>query len=236
MQTWSIVIFGMNEAHTIGSVVTHAHCVLQKISSPGGEIIVVDDGSTDESLQVVKQLASKIFELKIITHQTNKGIGAALISGYNLASSENICAIPADGQYDLDQLLGYPEVETNTILSFCRYKNKIYSPFRKFLSWCNRQLLKYVFKVAIQDINWVKVYKRENLKGINFELSSSLVESEICIKLMKSGVKLIEVPAIYLQRQYGEPKGASPKIMAKALVELPKLFFSVRRFLSVSKK
>ncbi len=136
----------------------------------------------------------------------------------------------------LAQLLQHPTVERDTILSFYRYKNEIYSPFRKFLSWCNRQLLKYLFKVEVQDINWVKVYKRENLKGINFDLGSSLVESEICIKLMRNGVKLVEVPAVYLQRQYGKPRGASPKIMLKALVELPKLFFSVRRFLSMSKK
>lgn len=225
----------MNEAKTIGNVITQALDVLHKISKPGGELIVVDDASTDESVEVIRQLATKFSEIRTVFHATNKGIGGALISGYNLATAENICAIPADGQFDLAQLLQYPMVESNTILSFCRYKNEIYSPFRKFLSACNRQLLKCIFKIEIHDINWVKVYKRENLKGINFDLDSSLVESEICIKLIRSGVKLLEVPAVYLQRKYGHSKGASPKIMMKALVEIPKLFFSIRRFLTVSK-
>ena len=235
MQSWSIIIFGLNEEKTIGKVIADAFSALQKISNGDGEIIVVDDGSTDNTRKVVEDLQGEIMCLKTIFHSGNKGIGAALISGYTKATAENICAIPADGQFETSQLLQHPSIEDNTILSFYREKNEIYNSFRKVLSWSNRKILNYLFRVEVKDINWVKVYKRENLIATNFELKSSLVESEIFIKMIRSGIRLIETPTIYLPRQYGNSKGASLNIMIRAIAELPELYFAVQRFIKQTK-
>lgn len=232
MQSWSIIIFGFNEEKTISRVISDANTVLQKISGAQYEIIVIDDGSTDQSKTTIEQYRNTIKQLHPIYHSNNRGIGAALISGYTAAKMENICAIPADGQFNIAQLLDYPEIEKNTVLSFYREKNDIYSRGRKILSWGNRLMLRFVFRVKIRDINWVKVYKRDALRRINIDLKSSLVESEICIKLLRAGNKLVEVPTNYLQREFGHPKGASFKIVRKAVAEIPALFVIVRRFVS----
>ncbi len=230
MQSWSIIIFGFNEEKTVKAVIESASKLLKCISNDQGELIVVDDGSTDNSINEINLALNDFPGLKVIEHQKNKGIGAALLSGYSSASAENICAIPADGQFDLFQLKENATVESNTIISFYRHKNDIYSPFRKFLSACNRFLLRFFMGVNVRDINWVKVYKRDNLKALNLVLGSSLVESEICIKLIKNGIRLVELPTIYSPRKFGTPKGASVKIILTALAELPKLFIETVLF------
>jgi dolichol-phosphate mannosyltransferase len=230
LQSWSLIIFCYNEKETIKAVIDDALNTMLQMAPANFEIIVVDDGSTDGSGQIIKNIESGNDSIKGIYHSINRGIGEALISGYNSAKNENVCAIPADGQFTIRQIIEYSTIQPHSILSFYREKNTIYSPFRRILSWCNRQMLHYVFSTKVRDINWVKVYKRDDLQSICFELRSSIIESEIVIKLIAAGVQLIEVPTLYLPRTSGKSKGASFKIMKNAIGDIPKLFAIIKAY------
>jgi glycosyltransferase involved in cell wall biosynthesis len=158
------------------------------------------------------------------------GIGAALRSGYFNSRFENICVIPADGQFDLDELIPYPHLAPKTYISFFRQKQQGYSPFRFFLSRVNRAVNRCFLGIQLQDVNWVKVYKREELLALDLRLKSSLIESEICAKLGVRGNRCVEIPSIYHDRIGGQAKGASLKIVLKALVETCLLIWTVWTF------
>jgi hypothetical protein len=73
--------------------------------------------------------------------------------------------------------------------------------------------------MRLQDVNWVKVYKRIHLQEMRLVLRTSLVESEICAKLIRAGIKPIEIPSVYLKRLSGESKATGLKPLVRAGLE-----------------
>ena len=112
-----------------------------------------------------------------------------------------------------------------SLFHFIDAKKETYTVFRYFLSNTNRFINKYIFGINLIDVNWVKAYKKNQLNSIDFEITSSLVETEIASKLIKKCLKVKQVETVYLPRLAGEPKGASFRIVTLALLELFKLIF-----------
>jgi glycosyltransferase involved in cell wall biosynthesis len=227
-QSWTIIIFAYNEETAIGSVIKNTVNLLQAIAYDDFQIIIVNDGSTDNTLSVIEKVKSISGQIEVISHQKNLGIGRALLSGYSVAKNENICAIPADGQFDVNEIKAYAVIPPKTIISFYRNQKTRYTPFRKFLSFSNRIINYYLLGIKIKDVNWVKIYKKEFFDKITPVLTSSLVESEICAKMLKNNYSIIEVPSKYNPRSGGRSKGASLKTIFKAASELTKLFFALK--------
>jgi dolichol-phosphate mannosyltransferase len=220
----SFIIFSYNEEKNIAGVIASVVSIAQTLSE-SYEIIVVDDGSTDGTVEVIMEFNG----VKKIIHQTNKGIGMALLSGYRESKMEYVCAIPGDGQFDAGELLIIKPFDNKTFYSFYRPQTN-YSFYRKLLNSFNRIFNHIVLGISIRDVNWIKVYKKEQLDSIGIELSSSILESEICAKLIKSGCKVIELPSTYHNRKFGDSKGGSWKTLSKAIKEMFKLYISVKKF------
>lgn len=229
-QTWSLVIFCYNECGTIAKVMTDAVAIGEQLAPGNFEVLVIDDGSTDGSSAIIDSLIDSHPALRCVRHPHNKGIGHALMTGYREAAMENVCAIPADGQFNLDELLPFPTMGQNEVISFYRPVKQGYSIYRNMLSWVNNTSNRLMIGLDIKDVNWVKVYKKHHLEAVPFELKSSLVESEMCAKLSSRGIKFREYPSEYLIREYGEPKGGSLKTMSAAAFEVMKLILAVNRY------
>ena len=119
-QTWSIVIFCYNEEKTITPVYHAALTILKANVQAGFEIVIVDDGSTDLSVNEIHKLQHQFPALtKVVLHPKNLGIGRALRSGYTNAKFENVCCIPADGQFDVIELIPYLRFDAHTFISCC---------------------------------------------------------------------------------------------------------------------
>ena len=208
-QSWSIIIFFHNEAGNVERVCQKAMDFLSLLSNNQKEIIFVNDGSTDQSNEQIRKITDGKSYIKFITHQKKSGIGACLKAGYKMAQMENVCAVPGDGQFDVNELRAFRKVPLQTIISFFRTKNKDYSLLRKLLSQANKWFNKILFGLHIQDVNWVKIYKTFDLKKLNFKSKSSYIESEIIHKLKNKKCKIIQSPSRYLPRQYGHSKSVT---------------------------
>jgi hypothetical protein len=168
--------------------------------------------------------------IKYICHSFNFGIGESLINGYRNSTCENVVMIPGDGQFDLKEFLPYKNFPQKSILAFYRVENTTYSFSRNFLSWINKFLNRFFIGIKLKDVNWVKVYKNAALQTLDFEIKSSLIESEIYCKLIHTGHQTIEIESSYLPRKNGKSKGASLKIILQALMDVLRLFIVTRRF------
>src|SRR5262245_41419664 len=104
-QSWSFIVFCYNEQGTVASVIEKVDGVGRRLGGHEYEIVIVDDGSTDSSYEAAKTAASSVAVARIVRHERNKGIGEALLTGYREARCDNVCAIPADGQFDVNELL-----------------------------------------------------------------------------------------------------------------------------------
>ena len=105
-----------------------------------------------------------------------------------------------------------------------------YNFYRKLLTLSNKFFNSMILGIRMKDVNWVKVYRKDQLDYVNPELKSSLIESEICAKLIKAGCVPIELPSIYRQRNTGLPLGGSWKTLRKAIEEMYDLYETVSNF------
>lgn len=228
-QSWSIGVLCYNEAGTLRQVVTEA-CARLKELTDDFEIIIVDDGSTDGSRVIASELGQEMENVKPILHAKNKGIGEALHTFYGNASKELVMMIPGDGQFDLNELRAVGLVPQNTLVSFYRKVNTTYSLYRNVLSLFNKKLNEWMTGLNLKDVNWVKIYRLEDLRRVPIELRSSLLESEIVAKLTYLGVEVREMESKYLPRTHGVSKGSSWKIVRKALKDTILLAGIMKRF------
>lgn len=230
-QSWSIIVFCYNEVGTVAKVIKKAVNTLQTMGIEETEVLVVDDGSTDGSRAEIENEVQKYDNVRYIFHEQNKGIGHALRTGYFNVKFDNICAVPADGQFDIEELIPFASLQSNTFISFFRKENTSYSLFRNALSKVNKMINQLLNGFNLKDVNWVKIYRKDDILSLNLQIESSLVESEICAKLLKRGKKVIEVESKYLQRVSGVSKGSSFKIVVQAMkdtIYLSKVLFNFK--------
>lgn len=230
-QGWSLVIFCYNEVGTIARVIAAAVDAGKHLAPNAPfEVLVVDDGCVDGSSTVMDEMAQKHNVVRIVRHEANKGIGPALISGYANAQYENVCAIPADGQFDIKELYPFATFANNEVIAFYRPEKTGYELYRKVLTWFNSFANKLFLGLQMKDVNWVKIYKRAQVQSLPLSLKSSLLESEICAKLKHQNIVFKEHPSAYLRRESGVPKGGSLKTLAAAAKEFLKLVYSVNKY------
>src|SRR5579871_3412382 len=136
-QSWSVIIFCYNEAGTVRSVIDSVETFLETIQCAECEVVIVDDGSTDGSADIVRKAAEVYNNIKPVFHPRNLGIGSALRSGYAAVRNANVTAVPADGQFDVAELHAFANVPDKTFVSFFRKENTIYSVSRNILSYVN---------------------------------------------------------------------------------------------------
>jgi glycosyltransferase involved in cell wall biosynthesis len=220
----SIIIFCHNEKDNIEAVIRSAKQMAGLFFS-GYEIIVVDDGSTDGTADKIKSLRG----IHYIVHPVNAGIGMALRSGYKAASNEYVCAIPGDGQFDVNELKQIQPFRNTSFYSFYRSKT-YYNIYRRLLTLSNRFYNKLFLGIQLKDVNWIKVYRKDQLDFVDFRMKSSIVESEICAKLIKAGCKPVEIASFYHKRESGEAKGGRWKTLSKAILEMFSLYLIVKNF------
>ena len=214
----------------MASVIESVERLFAEMPCGDNEIIIVDDGSTDNCGDIVRKAAQAFSNIKTVYHSKNLGIGRALRSGYAAVQYENVSAVPGDGQFNVAELIPYAYLPQKTFVSFYRKENTIYSHGRNLLSFVNRKLNANLLGLRLRDVNWVKVYKRAELEKLDVRMKSSLVESEICAKLLLRKNKMIESESVYHPRRAGQSKGASFPVVLQAALETLKLVCVVNLF------
>jgi glycosyltransferase involved in cell wall biosynthesis len=224
-----IAIPAYNEEKNIKIVVEKSLSWLKK-QTRDYRVSVLDDGSTDSTGAILDKMKNKDKHLNVIHHKKNLGIGMAWYHLYKHASKDLVLTCPADQQFDpADFSRAMPYVDKADIVSIYRTEKKDYTSFRKLLSNTNKFLIRILFGLRINDINWVKIYKKPILE-IDIKLRSSLLENEILAKARKKGARIIQIPAPSHPRIHGKPKGANMKNLYRVSLELVKLFFITHKF------
>lgn len=216
----SIIIPVYNEEATLEKILTKVINVKlpEKMVS---EIIIVNDGSSDNSAAIAKHSKSKHKKknIKLISHRKNKGKGAAVRTGIKNSTGEIILIQDADLEYnprDYPQLLK-PIIDKEACVVYgTRLKNY---PLRLFGRKCTPLLTHYLgnkfltlmtnllYGNGVTDMETCyKVFERKVLRGINLKANRFEFEPEFTAKVMKKGIKIVEIPIKVRPRGYDEGK------------------------------
>jgi glycosyltransferase involved in cell wall biosynthesis len=200
----SVIIPVYNEAGTIREILEKINAV-----SLDKEIVVVDDGSSDTTPQVLKNISYP--NLKIVYHSSNRGKGAAFLTGLSQAKGEYVIIQDADLEYEpaeyLKLLLALQETSADMVLGarFTKGYKGLLIP--KFGNRLLTNFLNLLFGVRLNDfMSCYKLFRREALLALGLKAKGFDLEAEIVTKALKKHLFIREVPVTYHPRSYRQGK------------------------------
>ncbi len=209
-----------NEEANIEALVAEALEVLPSFADEF-EIIAVDDGSRDATLQIANRLAASDARVRVVHHETNMGYGAAVRSGLKAARYELVAFTDGDRQFkvaDLGRLLERMARSDKTDV-VAGYRLKRADPFiRTAYARAYRLALNIFYRLGVRDVDCAfKLFKRSALEGIRLESGGAFMSAELLIKLKQRGRHIAEVGVPHYPRTAGSPTGAKPSVIFRAV-------------------
>jgi Glycosyl transferase family 2 len=219
----SLCLPAYNEALNIRETLDAA-CAIVPAFVSRYEIVVVDDGSADDTAEIVRRYASDAPSVRLVRHEKNRGYGAALSSGFRAARGDLVAFTDADGQFsllDLPQLLtrlnGY-----DAVIGY-RY-HRVDNAVRRFNAWAWNCLIRLVLQVQVRDLDCAfKLFRRDVVERLELTSTGAAINAEIMTQCTGAGCRILELPVCHYPRYHGSPTGGALSVIAKAFRELPRL-------------
>src|SRR3989338_6950909 len=215
VKTLSVFFPAYNEEDNIGSTVSRAVYVIKSLNLDDYEIIVVDDGS-----------AAKTPKIRLIRHPTNRGYGAALKTGFSSAKFDWIAFTDSDGQFDFREINKFIEAADYYQVVTGFRKRRSDSKFRRMMAFLLRVWDTILFGLNLKDVDCG--FKLINKSVINkiFPLvtESAITETEMMVKIHRSGFPIKQVGVTHHSRAEGIQTGGNYQVIFKAIIESLKLF------------
>ncbi|MCW3016015.1 MAG: glycosyltransferase family 2 protein [Solirubrobacterales bacterium] len=216
----SFVLPCFNEAENIAGAIRAASAAGARCAT-AYEIIVVDDGSRDETAAIVAGIVEADRHVRLVVHAHNRGYGDAVRSGMEAATMDWVFLTDADLQFDLGELEGFLPYTTRAdvvagwrILRQDRLHRRINAA-----AW--NWLVRRAFHLPVRDVDCAfKLMRRELAQGCGLTCSGAMISTELLVKALAGGAKLEEIGVHHHPRVAGESSGAQPRVVLKAFREL----------------
>ena len=193
------------------------------------EVLVVDDGSQDDSAAKVRKWTAKNPRVKLLQHETNRGYGAALRTGLANASKDLVFLTDGDNQFvlaDIEKL--FSKIDDSDVVTGFRISRQD-KPHRRLNGFLWTQLNKVLFRLPVRDVDCAfKLFRRKCLEGLTLESNQLLIHGEILARLKKKGCKIQEIGVPHYPRKLGKASATHPLRILKTFRELGKLYWKIR--------
>jgi glycosyltransferase involved in cell wall biosynthesis len=197
-----------NEAESIASVVAEWMSVLDGFDRPS-EIVLCNDGSTDDTRAVLAELSIRDPRLRVVNNARNGGYGRALSSAIDATRGTWVATIDSDGQFDLAdglRLLEKAEREGLDCVTGYRTKKKD-TVMRVAADRALNRTVRTMFSIDLRDTNCaLKVVRGELIRGLRIEARGYPTPTEICLRLRAREARLGEAPVSHRERAGGASK------------------------------
>ena len=222
----SMFLPAYNEEAVIKQTITKCNAVLAKVAKKY-EILVINDGSTDKTEQIVNKIIKTNKNVRMISHNPNKGYGGALKTGLYNARYKYTAYIDADGQFDLSEIDRFlPHIGKYDIVIGYRAQRADHG-LRKVVALMLKIWNLVWFRFWVKDVDCAfKLWKTEIINKIpKLKTESAITETEWMIKVKQAGFKIKEVPVGHYERIGGQSTGGNLKVIARAAKDTFKLWW-----------
>src|SRR5579864_7557844 len=216
----SAVLPAFNEASNLERSVSSVAAALQQ-HARAFEIIVVDDGSRDDSATVLERLKPQYPTLRVIRHPQNRGYGAALRSGFDAARLNWIFLMDADNQFDANEIgLLLAQAAAADIVAGYRLRRRDPLP-RRLNALAFFTLVRILFGRLVRDVNCAfKLMRRDLISRMDLHSEGALINTELLVLARQMQARIVEVPVHHYPRTAGKQTGANPRVVLRAFGEL----------------
>jgi len=202
----SVIMPSLNEADNIATAIQETLNTIDKMGIDA-EIIVINDGSSDATAEIVKQLQMKEQRIKLLSHTKPQGVGASFWDGVQNAKNDFVTMIPGDNENDPEDVLKYFYLtkDIDIIVPFIM-NIEIRSKIRRIISSLYRFIINISFGMNLNYTNGTVIYNRQILLDINLGTTGFLYQAELLIKLIRMGYFYAETPHLLSRRGSGKTK------------------------------
>jgi len=220
MSSLSIVLPAYNEEANVETAVEQVSDVAEQLGMDY-EIILVNDGSKDRTGEIGRELMRRVSHFQLVEHYPNRGYGGSLKAGFAAATKELIAFIPADNQFDFNEIhLLLEALDGADVVSGYRAERED-TFVRKLNAFGWNTLVRILFGHLCRDIDCgFKLFRREVLDHVVIESDGAMIDTELLAGARARGFRIAEVPVTHLPRVAGEATGANIKVIAKAFRDL----------------
>jgi glycosyltransferase involved in cell wall biosynthesis len=209
-----------NEEKNVEKVVADTIPVAEKVARKW-EIIMVNDGSSDNTAAICESLAKKNNNLSVITHSPNRGYGAALKEGFTNSKYNLVVFTDGDGQFNFSEVSKFIE-KIDSCDMVIGYRKKRRDNLVRHVLMTLLKIWDFVFfRFYFKDIDCgFKMFRKETLQNIMpLRSEGAMITTEILAKAKKKRMKIKEVEVSHYPRKFGDQSGANFPVIIRAVLE-----------------
>jgi glycosyltransferase involved in cell wall biosynthesis len=221
----SIFFPAYNDRGTIGSLVITAHRTAQTLT-PDFEIIIVNDGSPDDTAAIADELAHTYPEVRVIHHPVNRGYGGALKTGFAESRKDFIFYTDGDGQYDPAEMAALWPRLTDGVDLVNGYKISRSDPMHRIIiGRIYHHTVKRLFGIPVRDTDCdFRMMRRTIFDRVRLERTSGVICVEMMKKIHDAGFRIVEVPVHHYHRAFGRSQFFNVRRLFKTAIDLSRLW------------
>lgn len=225
----SVFFPAYNDGGTIASMVLSAILVLQSLTDDY-EVIVVNDGSSDYTREILDELERRYQAVRIVHHEKNRGYGGALRTGFSEASKEFIFYTDGDAQYDVRDLPALWKEMDDGVDMVQGYKMGRSDPLhRVIIGRVYHWMANLAFGLHLKDVDCdFRLMRRSIFDKVHLKSDSGVICVEMMKKIKDGGFQINEVPVHHYHRAYGQSQFFNFRRILRVGRDLFKLWWKLR--------
>lgn len=215
-----------NDALSIGKMVRDVHTGLES-AVDDFEVIVVNDGSSDNSLQVLHELADEFPRLRIVDHEVNRGYGGALLSGFAAATKQWVFYTDGDAQYDAAEIvrcIAAVQADTDVVQGFKIGRGDPWH--RKVIGRTYHHVVKLLFRLKVRDTDCdFRLIRQTVLDKVTLRSTTGVICVEMMCSFQRVGARFVQVGVSHYARPHGKSQFFRLPAIARSGVQLLQLWW-----------
>jgi glycosyltransferase involved in cell wall biosynthesis len=224
----SIFFPAYNDSGTIASLVITALRTARRLT-PDHEVIVVNDGSKDGTAEILAELASLYPQVRVVHHETNRGYGGALRTGFATATRELVFYTDGDAQYDPAEMELLWRRFDDSVDLVNGYKINRSDPLhRVIIGRVYHHTVKLLFGLTVRDVDCdFRMMRRSIFDKVHLEKNSGVICLEMMKKITDAGFRIAEVPVHHYHRAYGKSQFFNFKRLYRTAIDVFALWYAL---------
>lgn len=224
----TIIMPALNEEKNIASAIDDTLAAFKEYNI-NGEVLVINDGSTDSTPELIKRKMEELpAKVRMLTHTRPQGIGSSFWDGVDDARGDVVCMLPGDNENLPGEILRYARFleDVDLVIPFV-FNREVRSRLRNFMSRNYLRVINCTFWTSLNYTTGTVLYKRSLLKEIPTRRMGFFFQTDILIRLVKHGYLYAEVPYRLRGRKGGKSKAVRLRSVGDIIMGYTKLIFDI---------